>query len=82
MIDLGKESIDTIPATQRDISSLTFAVSHSMFEHIKEKLILFRRELLEWCEKNNDNPEYVCQLNLQLFPVSQSTESEPLSKTR
>ncbi|HWA78597.1 MAG TPA: TIGR02147 family protein [Polyangiaceae bacterium] len=63
------ESIDLVPAGERDISSLTLCLGRGGLRALKERLQRFRRELLELSALETD-PEQVVQLNFQLFPLS------------
>ena len=69
MIKLASESIERFSALERDVTSVTVAVSQETWQLMKEKLQRVRRELLELAESEK-NPERVVQLNLQLFPLS------------
>lgn len=71
MMQLASESIERCPAADRDISSVTVAVSSETYTLIKEKLQKMRRELLELAEADT-SPQRVMQLNLQLFPLSEN----------
>ncbi len=63
------ESIDLVPAPERDISSLTLCVGRSGLRILKERLQQVRRELLELSALESE-PEQVVQINFQLFPLS------------
>ena len=63
------ESIDRVPREQRDISSLTVALSAEGLERFKKRLQEFRRELLAMSAEE-PVPARVVQLNMQLFPLS------------
>lgn len=76
MLDLAKRALDQLPRDQRDISSVTLAVSASALPALRERLRQFRRELLELAGLES-TPERVVQLNLQLFPLSKSAPSPP-----
>lgn len=65
------ESIDLVPAPERDISSLTLCVGRSGLQLLKERLQRVRRELLELSALEAD-PEQVVQVNFQLFPLSRA----------
>jgi uncharacterized protein (TIGR02147 family) len=65
------ESIDIVPAAERDISSLTLCLGRSGLRNLKERLQRLRRELLELSALESD-PEQVVQVNFQLFPLSRS----------
>jgi uncharacterized protein (TIGR02147 family) len=70
MIELGKESIDTVPREEREISSLTVCVSDSMRQRIKQRLQDTEDEIMQMVHEDRD-PKSVYQINVQLFPVSQ-----------
>lgn len=65
------ESIDLVPAQDRDISSLTLCLSRGGLRAFKERIQRFRRELLELSALESD-PEQVVQLNFQLFPLTRT----------
>lgn len=69
MMRLASESIERFAPGDRDITSVTVAVSGDTFQLIREKLQRLRRELLELVEAER-NPQRVVQVNLQLFPLS------------
>lgn len=63
------ESIDLVPAPERDISSLTLCLGRGGLQTLKERLQRVRRELLELSALEAE-PEQVVQVNFQLFPLS------------
>jgi len=69
MMERAAESIDLIPAADRDISSLTLCLGEDGLRRVKERIQRFRRELLELSELEDD-PRRVTQINLQLFPLT------------
>jgi uncharacterized protein (TIGR02147 family) len=69
MMRLASESIERFAAAERDITSVTVAVSDETWRIMREKLQRVRRELLELAEAEK-KPKRVVQLNLQLFPLS------------
>ena len=69
MMRLASESIERFSAAERDISSVTVAVSEETRQLIQEKLQRLRKELLELAESDRQ-PQRVLQLNLQMFPLS------------
>ncbi|MBN1760266.1 MAG: TIGR02147 family protein [Chitinispirillaceae bacterium] len=69
MMRLASESIERFGAAERDISSVTVAVSEETRQLIQEKLQRLRKELLELAESDRQ-PQRVLQLNLQMFPLS------------
>ena len=67
------DSIDLVPAQDRDISSLTLCLSRGGLRAFKERIQRMRRELLELSALETD-PEQVVQINFQLFPLSRSSK--------
>lgn len=65
------ESIDLVPAAERDISSLTLCLGRGGLTKLKERLQRVRRELLELSALESE-PEQVVQVNFQLFPLSRA----------
>jgi uncharacterized protein (TIGR02147 family) len=71
-IDLGKESLDRIDKSERDISNLTITVSQETFEVMKKKLRELRSQFLAMaCAEQT--PDRVLQVNMQLFPLQKKT---------
>ncbi len=75
MMKLASESIERFPAGERDITSVTVAVSKDTDRLIREKLERLRREILELAEAES-KPQRVLQVNLQLFPLSTDLQPE------
>jgi uncharacterized protein (TIGR02147 family) len=69
MMQRAMESIDLVPAHQRDISSLTLCLGEVGLRAFKERVQRFRKELLELSALET-KPEQVVQINFQLFPLS------------
>jgi uncharacterized protein (TIGR02147 family) len=69
MMERAEQSIDDVPAPERDISSLTLCVGVNGLSRLKSRVQRFRRELLELSSEDSD-PKQVVQINLQLFPLS------------
>jgi uncharacterized protein (TIGR02147 family) len=75
MMVRAAEAIDSIPASERDISSLTFCFSRNGITELKKRMRLFRQEIIGIAEAE-PAPHQVFQLNLQLFPLSISGDGE------
>ncbi len=69
MLDRANEAIELVPRDEREISSVTVCVSQKRLLELKEQLREFRRQLLRTAEQD-DVPERVVQINVQLFPLS------------
>jgi uncharacterized protein (TIGR02147 family) len=75
MIRLAGEAIERFPAAERDIGALTLSIPAERFAEIKKRIVAFRRELLALaCE--DDRPDRVVQVNIQLFPLTRPYEKE------
>ncbi len=76
MLQLAATSLDRIPATQRDVSSLTLCLGRDGLRRVKDRVQRFRRERLE-LSATEEQPDQVVQLNFQLFPLSTAEEEGP-----
>lgn len=72
MMRLATEAMEPIPAKERDISSLTLCLGRDGLARLKQRILEFRRELIEQSERETDRSQAV-QLNFQLFPLSAQT---------
>jgi uncharacterized protein (TIGR02147 family) len=72
MIGLAREALDRFTPAQREISSLTLGVSNRCYERIKERIRIFKSELLKMAVDDTSDSETVCQCNFQLFPLVKS----------
>jgi len=78
MIQKGSEALDRFPGQDRDISSVTMALSERSFQEIKSLIQRFRKELLAIADQDR-HPEGVYQVNFQLFPLAKRAKKEPSS---
>jgi len=78
MMQRAMESIDLVPPSERDISSLTICLGANGLRSFKERVQRFRRELLE-LSALEDDPEQVVQMNFQLFPLSKGAQGKARS---
>jgi uncharacterized protein (TIGR02147 family) len=76
MIGLAREALDRFTPAQREISSLTLGVSNKCYERIKERIRVFKSELLKMAVDDTSDSETVCQCNFQLFPLVKSSGAE------
>lgn len=73
MMDLAKESLDRFSSADRDISNVSVPLSKDNFEKIRTMIQDLRKEVLRISEEDQ-NPELVTHLNLQLFPLAYKKE--------
>ena len=69
MLNLAKDSLMTSAPNERDVSSVTIAVSPEQVELIKDEIDRFRKYLLLLSSVEQSDTR-VMQVNLQLFPLS------------
>ena len=74
MIRRAEDAVDSIPPENRDIACLTVTVSDNGFAQLKKELQLFRKRLLE-VVKSDADPKNVFQVNLQLFPLTNTKKT-------
>jgi uncharacterized protein (TIGR02147 family) len=71
MLRRATAAIEGVPASERDISSLTLCLGPDGLERFKQRIAEFQRELIELAERETDRSQAV-QVNFQLFPLSES----------
>lgn len=69
MMDKAKDSINITEAAEREISSICVPVSADTFHKMKVRIQDFKKELMALASEDQ-NPNRVYQLNLQLFPLT------------
>lgn len=75
MMEQAAIALDEVPRAEREIASLTLAVSPAEAARLKERLYALRQELLQSSlEAPSEERTEVIQINLQLFPL---TRTEP-----
>lgn len=70
MIKRAHEALSLCKAKNRNISSLTVAMSKDGFKKLKQRIHEFRKEILAMLEQEGD-PEDVYQINFQLFGLTE-----------
>lgn len=75
MMERAAEAIDLFPASERDISSITFCAGEDGLRRLKERIQRFRKELVTMLAEEEEG-EQVLQLNMQLFPLSTRRSEE------
>ena len=69
-LKLGAAAIDSIPATQRNISGLTLGISSLTYARIVERMNEFRKEIAQIADED-EHADRVYQMNFLLFPMSE-----------
>jgi uncharacterized protein (TIGR02147 family) len=71
MMQRAQHAMHEIPAAERYLSALTLTASPALFDEVRRRVIAFRSELAALCD-TEPHPSLVLQLNLQLFPLSET----------
>jgi uncharacterized protein (TIGR02147 family) len=68
---LSESAIDRVPPEHRDISTLTVALPVSALEEIRTVIKEARAQIVRIADRYPSSAsDAVCQLNIQLFPVT------------
>ncbi len=78
LLEKALEALETIPAEERDHSSMTLAIDSAHVPYARKRIQEFRRELAADLEAKG-NPEAVYELTVQLFPVSTKSKNQKWS---
>lgn len=73
-IEMAQQALVEIPATERDISTMTVSISEDTFKKIRDHIHFLRKEILTLVRAETEATK-VFQMNFSLFPVSRSKES-------
>ena len=73
MIKLAEESLVRHPKDQRDISTVTLSLEAADLEEIRHRISALRQSIMNMAAKAT-RPDSVYQLNVQLFPLSQTRQ--------
>ena len=69
VLSLASDSLENVPVTERNISTLTLSVDQSCFEDLGDMLREFRR-LVQKRVDESKNPDRVMQLSMAFYPVA------------
>ncbi|MBD3241060.1 MAG: TIGR02147 family protein [Chitinivibrionales bacterium] len=75
-MDMAKNALRKTPGEQRDISTLTVSMSEKNFERFKGEIQRFRKHLASLA-CNDQAPDGVYQINIQLFPMTRGQNGNP-----
>lgn len=73
MIDLAKQSVDTIENTERNVSGMTVGVSRASYDVLCAEIEAFKDRITAIVH-NSVEADRVYQLNMQLFPVGRAAD--------
>jgi len=69
MIKLAGDAVEQVPRQEREISSLTLGMSERFYERLKERIRIFKEEILNMIIEDKSDSDTVYQVNFQLFPI-------------
>lgn len=75
-LELAKKSVDEDPIDERDISSLTIAVSKDEISYIKNQLTEFRKGLNQHLSSSQKTKDHLIALNIQMLILTQSEKAQ------
>jgi uncharacterized protein (TIGR02147 family) len=70
MIGLAMSAPDRFDMADREIGGLTLGLSRECYDRIKERIRLFKEEILGMVVEDKRGTDLVGQLNIQLFPLA------------
>jgi uncharacterized protein (TIGR02147 family) len=73
MVGLAARAIESESREFREISSLTLGLSTRCLARLKERIRIFKEEILAMVVEDKSDSELVCQFNVQLFPLVNRT---------
>lgn len=80
MGELALNTLDKVPVTERNFSTLTLGITEKTYQKILKELACFRRKIIALAT-NEDEVERVYELNLQLFPLTKKLSKEKKNET-
>lgn len=75
---LALESLERHDRSSRDISTVTVGISRSQLPALAERIAEFRQSMMAIAEENR-NPDDVYQLNIQFFPLTDTSHKGKIS---
>lgn len=75
MIQKGLEALQ-LPSNEREISSMTLALSKTELPNLKKKIYQFMYDLQAWLSSLPEKPDEIYQLNFQLFGLTQTQKQK------
>jgi uncharacterized protein (TIGR02147 family) len=75
MIDRAKESLETVPVELREISGITLGISGTCIDRIKQRIRIFKEEIVTMVVDDKTESTDVYQLNIQFFPIVKNSSN-------
>lgn len=81
MIDRAKESLETVPVELREISGITLGISSACVDRIKQRIRMFKEEIITMAVDDKTDSSDVYQLNFQFFPIVKNSNKKNQDET-
>jgi len=75
MIDRARESLEAVAPAKREISGLTMGISSECIDRIKQRIRIFKEEIISMVVDDKNEATSVYQMNFQFFPLLKSIDS-------
>jgi uncharacterized protein (TIGR02147 family) len=76
-IRLAEESLERHNRDVRDISTVTIGIKRSRMEEMRMRIAEFRASIMHMADEDDD-PDEIYQLNIQLFPLTDCSQKESI----
>jgi uncharacterized protein (TIGR02147 family) len=76
MIERARESLERVPPEKREISGLTMGISGECIERIKQRIRMFKEEIISMIVDDTNESRSVYQMNVQFFPLIKTTDDD------
>lgn len=74
LLSLCQDVMENVTPTRRDVSTMTLGITKGRIPQLKKKIQEFRQEVLKLVGDDNE-PDEVVQLNIQLFPLTKDPDT-------
>ncbi len=69
MLDRAKESLEAVPVELREISGVTLGISGQCIDRIKQRIRMFKEDIVAMAVDDKTESSDIYQLNVQFFPL-------------
>jgi uncharacterized protein (TIGR02147 family) len=81
MIDRAREALEAVPVERREISGLTLGISDECIDRIKQRIRIFKEEIVSMVVDDKSESHNVYRLNFQFFPLIKPVDKKQKDKT-
>ena len=73
MGEFALDAFDTLPISERHFSGITMGVTSESYAKIVDEIAAFRKRIVSMVAAEK-NPEKICRLNFQFFPLTEKID--------